>query len=154
MSTDAEMIRVLQVNRDDVPEALKTLQRALEKERDREVNMSEKHPRGLNEEEVEEDEDGVDEAEGGKTMRTTSTKSYAGALRLGGLKRRLTMDSVVTKASRKSKASKKGSRWSTRTDQTAERDTLDREFIETGIDALRRLSKGQDLNLPNWTITR
>jgi abelson tyrosine-protein kinase 1/abelson tyrosine-protein kinase 2 len=33
-------------------------------------------------------------------------------------------------------------------------DTLDREFIETGIDALRRLSKGTDLGLPSWTITR
>ena len=33
-------------------------------------------------------------------------------------------------------------------------DTLDREFIETGIGALRRLSKGADLGLPSWTITR
>ncbi|KAF8268212.1 kinase-like domain-containing protein, partial [Lactarius quietus] len=33
-------------------------------------------------------------------------------------------------------------------------DTLDREFIVTGIDALRRLSKGADLGLPSWTITR
>jgi abelson tyrosine-protein kinase 1 len=33
-------------------------------------------------------------------------------------------------------------------------DELDCEFIETGIDALRRLSKGADLGLPSWTITR
>ena len=33
-------------------------------------------------------------------------------------------------------------------------DTLDRKFIETGIHALRRLSKGTDLGLPSWTITR
>jgi hypothetical protein len=33
-------------------------------------------------------------------------------------------------------------------------DPLDREFIVTGIDALRRLSKGTDLGLPSWTITR
>ena len=32
-------------------------------------------------------------------------------------------------------------------------DTLDREFVETGIDALQRLSKCTDLSLPNWTIT-
>jgi abelson tyrosine-protein kinase 1 len=32
--------------------------------------------------------------------------------------------------------------------------TLDRQFIETGIKALRRLSKGVDLDLPRWTITR
>ena len=35
------------------------------------------------------------------------------------------------------------------------RDTLDREFIETGIDALRRLSGGGvEVALPSWTITR
>ena len=33
-------------------------------------------------------------------------------------------------------------------------DPLDREFIVTGIDALRRLSKGTNLELPNWTITQ
>ncbi|KAI0295165.1 hypothetical protein B0F90DRAFT_1752414 [Multifurca ochricompacta] len=33
-------------------------------------------------------------------------------------------------------------------------DTLDREFIETGIDALCRLSTGAYLGLPSWTITR
>ena len=36
----------------------------------------------------------------------------------------------------------------------ASHDTLDREFIVTGIDALRRLSKGVDLGLPSWTITQ
>ena len=37
----------------------------------------------------------------------------------------------------------------------APRDTLDREFIETGIDALRRLSgAGAASALPSWTITR
>jgi abelson tyrosine-protein kinase 1 len=33
-------------------------------------------------------------------------------------------------------------------------DALHCEFIESGIDALRRLSKGTDLGLPSWTITR
>jgi abelson tyrosine-protein kinase 1 len=32
--------------------------------------------------------------------------------------------------------------------------TSSSEFITTGIDALRRLSKGADLDLPRWTITR
>jgi abelson tyrosine-protein kinase 1 len=32
-------------------------------------------------------------------------------------------------------------------------DALHRKFIETGIDALRRLSKCTDLSLPNWTVT-
>ncbi|KAL0570529.1 hypothetical protein V5O48_011438, partial [Marasmius crinis-equi] len=36
------------------------------------------------------------------------------------------------------------------------KDTLDREFVESGIDALRRMSRGADreLSLPSWTITR
>jgi hypothetical protein len=33
-------------------------------------------------------------------------------------------------------------------------DTLHQEFIESGIDALRRLSADVDTNLPNWTITK
>lgn len=33
------------------------------------------------------------------------------------------------------------------------RDTLEREFIETGIDSLRRMSKSS-ASLPSWTITR
>ena len=34
------------------------------------------------------------------------------------------------------------------------RDTFDREFIESGIDALRRMSDGMERNLPSWTITK
>ncbi|KAF9255884.1 hypothetical protein L218DRAFT_911907 [Marasmius fiardii PR-910] len=36
------------------------------------------------------------------------------------------------------------------------KDTLDREFVESGIDALRRMSRGaeKELSLPSWTITR
>ena len=33
-------------------------------------------------------------------------------------------------------------------------DMLHQEFIESGIDALRRLSANVDTNLPNWTITK
>jgi abelson tyrosine-protein kinase 1 len=33
------------------------------------------------------------------------------------------------------------------------RDTLDREFIEGGIEALKRLSKTR-VDVPSWTITR
>ena len=33
-------------------------------------------------------------------------------------------------------------------------DTLDHEFIVTGIHALRRLSQGRDLGLPSWTVTQ
>ena len=43
-----------------------------------------------------------------------------------------------------------------RTRETAQKDgdTLHQEFIESGIDALRRLSANVDTNLPNWTITK
>ena len=33
-------------------------------------------------------------------------------------------------------------------------DMIHQEFIESGIDALRRLSADVDTNLPNWTITK
>ncbi|KAJ3867137.1 hypothetical protein EV359DRAFT_35156 [Lentinula novae-zelandiae] len=35
-----------------------------------------------------------------------------------------------------------------------EKDTLDKEFIESGIDALRRMSRNPARLLPSWTITR
>ncbi|KXN85244.1 hypothetical protein AN958_11519 [Leucoagaricus sp. SymC.cos] len=38
-------------------------------------------------------------------------------------------------------------------DYTDPKDTLEREFIETGIDSLRRMSKSS-ASLPSWTITR
>ncbi|KAI0701586.1 hypothetical protein C8Q76DRAFT_697968 [Earliella scabrosa] len=78
-NSDVEMIRVLQVGRDEMPEAIKTLQRALEKEVERERTL------------VEQEEAVFSTAQG---------------------------------------------------------------FIETGIDALRRLSGAGAAALPSWTITR
>ncbi|KAI5119647.1 hypothetical protein M0805_009008 [Coniferiporia weirii] len=139
-SSDVEMLRVLQVSREEMPEAMKTLQRALEKEREKEeASKAEVIGPGTDEKETEEEEEQETEV--------------SGALGLSGLRRRLTMDSVTTKSSRKSKKTKNkemGCGWVAK----GERDTLDREFIESGIDALRRMSRGQDINLPNWTITR
>lgn len=44
--------------------------------------------------------------------------------------------------------------WDTPGIQTRDsKDILDREFIETGIDSLRRMSKS-NASLPSWTITR
>ncbi|THH10883.1 hypothetical protein EW145_g1036 [Phellinidium pouzarii] len=138
-SSDAEMLRVLQINREDMPEAMKTLQRALEQECEKE--------------EVAEAEIDKQEAAEADVVAEIQSAEGSSALGLSGLRRRLTMDSVTTKSSRKSRKTKKdgfGSGWSAK----SERDTLDREFIESGIDALRRLSHGQEINLPNWTITR
>ncbi|KAH8112737.1 hypothetical protein DFH11DRAFT_1606815 [Phellopilus nigrolimitatus] len=143
-SSDAEMLRVLQINREEMPEAIKTLQRALEKEREKEETAELE----LNVQDVEVN-NGEAVGEGGAEVEG---KQGSGPLGFGGLRRRLTVDSVKSKGSRKS-----GKKYEWRTSGLSakgERDTLDREFIETGIDALRRLSKGQMLNLPSWTITR
>ena len=107
---DAEMIGVLQIALSEMPEAIKTLQRALE----RVV------------------EDGQMDAEESTTALLMPTSPQRE-------KRNVNVplvDSGITGIGPRSP------------------DTLDHEFIEAGIDALRRLSKGTDLGLPSWTITR
>ena len=105
---DAAMIEVLQIARSEMPEAIKTMQRALE------------HVV----------EDGMIEAdESSFTLASASSQEHS-------------FEEVrVQQPSANSGSGGSG-------------DTLDREFIETGIDALRRLSGGTDLGLPSWTITR
>jgi abelson tyrosine-protein kinase 1 len=107
---DAAMIGVLQIARSEMPEAIKTLQRALERV-------------------VEDGQMDVEES----TKALLLPASPQREARTGNGP---SVDSGITGVSRRSP------------------DTLDREFIETGIDALRRLSQGTDLGLPSWTITR
>lgn len=170
-ASDAEMIGVLQVRREEMPEALKTLQRALEKEQEREREASlgghELEPAG------EEPVEAFSDSEAGVNLARRGSQTSALGLRgipgFPGLKRRRTDASAKSKGSRKNgttstkaasavdESSARGSGWSGSSKSTESgRDTLDREFIESGIDALRRvsMSRGQDLNLPNWTITR
>lgn len=104
---DASMIEVLQIARSEMPEAIKTMQRALE--------------HVVEDCRLEADENGL----------TLASPSSQGHLEGGGLQLS-----------------------STDSGSGSSGDTLDREFIETGIDALRRLSTGTDLGLPSWTITR
>ncbi len=101
---DMAMIEVLQIARSEMPEVIKTMQRALE--------------RVVEDGRLEADESGL-------------TPSSQGHLEGQGLQLS-----------------------STDSGSGSSGDTLDREFIETGIDALRRLSTGTDLGLPSWTITR
>jgi abelson tyrosine-protein kinase 1/abelson tyrosine-protein kinase 2 len=102
------MIEVLQIARSEMPEAIKTLQRALERVVD----------------------DGrIEAAESAATLASSSQQHH--------FEGQLSVDSGSDGAESRRSA-----------------DTLDREFIETGIDALRRLSTGTDLGLPSWTITR
>jgi abelson tyrosine-protein kinase 1 len=104
---DLAMIEVLQIARGDGPEAIKTLQRTLERV-----------------------------VEDGRTE--VADKSDVGTL---ASPRRFDEERLVDLGNLGAESRPSA-------------DTLDREFIETGIDALRRLSTGTDLGLPSWTITR
>ncbi|PIL26596.1 transporter [Ganoderma sinense ZZ0214-1] len=141
-NSDVEMIRTLQVGRDEMPEAIKTLQRALEKEVERERQ---------------EEEAVLVLVPGPANVPSVSVSVDVPQVVQSdpeGLKRSSTVHSTGSQTS-----SSVGSSTGTGTTGTgtgrsrAPRDTLDREFIETGIDALRRLS-GAEVALPSWTITR
>ena len=104
---DADMIDVLQIARSEMPEAIKTMQRALEH--------------------VVEDS----RLEADESVSTLASPPSQGDVEGGELQLS-----------------------PTNTGSGNSEDTLDREFIESGIDALRRLSTGTNLGLPSWTITR
>ncbi|KAI0632558.1 hypothetical protein C8Q77DRAFT_1058832 [Trametes polyzona] len=123
-NNDVEMIRILQVGRDEMPEAIKTLQRALEAEVERESRAAEQ-------------EESV-------VVMTAAAATAAGEA--ASLTRSATIASTGSSSSGQTTQSG-------RSRAAPPRDTLDREFIETGIDALRRLS-GAEVALPSWTITR
>ena len=112
--------------RSELPEAIKTLQRALE------------HVVAL---EQEQQEKAVVLSSEDVMGHTASPINEGEGLQLSG---------VPDVSSRDSRASSLPSNISS----TLERDTLDREFIESGIDALRRCSGDRELSLPSWTITR
>ncbi len=129
-NNDVEMIRILQVGRDEMPEAIKTLQRALEVECERERVAAE-------EQEV--------------VIVTTAAAeaTIASSNEAAVLKR-----SATTVSTGSSHTSSSNSNRSRAGSSLPPRDTLDREFMETGIDALRRLSGNGEVTLPSWTITR
>ena len=115
---DADILDILQIKRQDMPEAIKSLQRALEQvtERDRErqssIVLTSKPP---------------------PMSRRSSMKAIASQQRSG------TIDSSSSAASFAA---------------AGKEDTLDREFLESGIEALVRMSRGVDTNLPSRTITK
>ncbi|KAF7376375.1 Protein kinase domain-containing protein [Mycena sanguinolenta] len=120
-NSDAEMIRVLQVGREEFPEALKTLQRALE--RVGVVNNPPSPPAPFLE----------------VPAALANGSSSPGA---HSIERSISASSSATSGTAASTSAAVG------------RDMLDREFMESGIDALRRLSRGGEMGLPSWTITR
>ena len=119
--SDADMIDVLQVSRHEMPEAIKTLQRALERQVEKEQS-----PETM----IEDVEVLSEEAE------TLDPEGLSSSSTSGSIRSKLRTDSSASARAR------------------ASGDTLDREFLESGIDALRRMSKGTELPLPPWTITK
>ncbi|KAI8992697.1 hypothetical protein BD414DRAFT_481927 [Trametes punicea] len=132
-NSDVEMIRILQVGRDEMPEAIKTLQRALEAEVERESIAA-----SALEETV--------------VMSATAVSSTGD---VASVTRSATVASAESRATSSTSSSSGSGRSRQSAIGTGPRDTLDREFIETGIDALRRVSGAEAAaGLPSWTITR
>ncbi|PPR04893.1 hypothetical protein CVT26_012713 [Gymnopilus dilepis] len=133
-SNDAELLGVLQIGRQEMPDAIKTLQRALERL-------------------AEQDEDGFEsipsvpspEVVLAKVTRKLSVKE--GEDNGGTTQRSETIVSIESSSSSDATTGD-GSKGLKR------RDTLDREFIESGIDALTRMSRGTVTSVPSWTITK
>jgi abelson tyrosine-protein kinase 1 len=122
-TSDAEMLEVLQVGHHEMPDAIKTLQRALE-------HITER------------DDDGVEAPPGnGVAIVKVNFKEVEEPGRPPKRSRTIySTDSSSTSSSGHS--------------LERMRDTLDREFIESGIDCLRRMSRGNETTLPSWTITK
>lgn len=130
-SNDAELVDVLQIKRQEMPDAIKSLQRAYERiaERDGDTDTA-----------------GGKSVMVGRVVRRVSLKDVDGPE--GGLKRSRTVVSI------ESAGSSSDSSTGLTLDYLKQRDTLDREFIECGIDALTRMSRGAGQSLPSWTITK
>jgi hypothetical protein len=119
---DADIIDILQIKRQDMPDAIKTLQRALEK-----VSERERKP-----------ESPVVAFKAAPLLRKFSLRRDDRTV--AGLPRPGTVDSSNSSGASVGAADKA--------------DTLDREFMESGIEALVRMSRGVETNLPSWTITK
>ena len=128
-TSDVEMLEVLQVGHQEMPDAIKTLQRALE-------HITER------------DDDGVEAPPGkgvvlAKVVKKVNHKEVELEGPAGPLKRSRTIISIDSSSTTSSGHSSE-----------RKRDTLDREFIESGIDCLRRMSRDVETSLPSWTITK
>ncbi|KAG6819733.1 hypothetical protein H0H93_009207 [Arthromyces matolae] len=146
--SDVEMFNVLGIKREEMPEAIKTLQRALER--------------------VGEGDDGGPLEQGKVQMQTqtqTQTQTQVTTpMKEGGGKEKgrgiWTLKRGARKGNTKDLEARRFEESPTLVggdDNTSGDDTLDREFIESSIDALRRMSRGAGIptsSLPSWTITR
>ncbi|KII83772.1 hypothetical protein PLICRDRAFT_95753 [Plicaturopsis crispa FD-325 SS-3] len=143
-NNDAEMIKVLQVGRDEMPEAIKTLQRALE----RVVEMEDGSPvesrgRANSDGQMPVVQAGVVGAGG-----------FASPTAVGMMKKMSMVGDLAAESQDMHRTISTPAAAPLAESTPVTRDTLHREFLESGIDALRRLSHGAQMNLPSWTITR
>lgn len=130
---DMDMIECLQVKRDEMPEAIKALQRALE-------HLSD------------EDSEEVLGSRPALQRRTTTGSRARDALRQADTSRE---SRSSTDSFQNVDVIEEGSE-SKRNSGRPKGDSLDREFMESSIDALRRMSAntGVGVALPSWTITK
>ena len=123
--SDLEMLEVLQIKRQEMPDAVKALQRELER---------------------------LAELDGGTDQPIVVVSKVVKEVSLedteiqGRPKRSTTIISIES-------GSSSGDNTGESSSKAKRRDTLDQEFIENGIDALWRMSRGFE-RVPNWTITQ
>jgi abelson tyrosine-protein kinase 1/abelson tyrosine-protein kinase 2 len=150
------MIEVLQVGREEMPEAMKTLQRALEREVEKETVVGLGSTRGTvgTPSTIQTDiKSGVVQEVPAVVEGRRASLPVATVHDVSILERRKTIASgTQSNLTASTNASASGGNGSASDERP--RDTLDREFIESGIDALRRVSNGPDMSLPSWTITK
>ena len=123
-SSDVEMLEVLEISLHEMPDAIKTLQRTLEHITERDDDGVEAPPR---------------EVVVAKVVKVSQKEVEVPCRPRKRSRTVISVDSTnITSSGRSSER----------------RDTLEREFIESGIDCLRRMSRGIETSVPSWTITK
>lgn len=146
--TDVEVLETLGIRHEEMPEALKTLQRTLEKLNDRHVCSPTPGIMPLARSSVD-----YSAGHGRNRMHNRTQSQHATEEpQSSGRPRSRTMSSI-RRMSTGSSIMGSPPVLSTRQSFSEDR-TLELEFVESGIDALRRMSRNTDMNLPSWTITR
>jgi hypothetical protein len=147
---DVQMIEVLQVAREEMPEAIKTLQRALEKKVEKQTaSVSPGSSRGI----TAESKLGTAGTSGLIAQEDVEMERRKGSITAVGTREASRLEKLKTISSGENEAAKSSFTSGSRSGRWV-RDTLDREFIESEIDALRRVNNGPDMSLPSWTITK
>ncbi|KAJ3927538.1 MAG: hypothetical protein NXY57DRAFT_1105715 [Lentinula lateritia] len=161
--SDVEILKVLGVegsglDAGEMAEAIKTLQRAheaiLERERWEDLQARQQEQEDTIIDEEAEGVEGDENVNRGKPevgkLRSKRGKVGAKLMRSKTSSSSSTSSTATTNDSVLSKSESGSGSGASR----SSKDTLDKEFIESGIDALRRMSRNPARLLPSWTITR